>query len=60
MQQSEMLHDALARLGNDVTLHLVDDRGHGFLDRAETAPARTLAIIETFFRRHLTAPSFAQ
>jgi acetyl esterase/lipase len=58
VQQSELLRDALARCGTDVTLHLVAARGHGFLDRAETAPPRTLAIIEAFFRRHLTDTTF--
>jgi len=58
VQQSELLQEALARCGTDVTLHLVDERGHGFLDRADAAPARTLAVIETFFRRHLTGSTF--
>jgi acetyl esterase/lipase len=58
VQQSELLQDALARCGTDVTLHLVNERGHGFLDRAETAPPRTLAVIEAFFRRHLADATF--
>jgi acetyl esterase/lipase len=53
MQQSELLHDALARCGTDVTLHLVDGLGHGFLDRPDATPKHTLAVIEAFFRRHL-------
>lgn len=57
-QQSMMLHHALVRVGADVTLHLVDGRGHGFLDRADTAPALTLSVIEAFFRRHLTDTTF--
>ena len=35
VQQSELLHDALAAAGTDVTLHLIAGRGHGFLDRAD-------------------------
>ena len=58
MQQSELLHDALARCGADVSLHLVDGLGHGFLDRPDAAPAATLAVIEAFFRRHLTGATF--
>ena len=58
VQQSELLHDALARCGADVALHLVNGRGHGFLDRPEGAPSGTLAIIEAFFRRHLTDATF--
>lgn len=57
-QQSVMLHHALVRRGIDVTLHLVDGRGHGFLDRADSAPALTLSVIEAFFRRHLTDTTF--
>jgi len=57
-QQSVMLHHALVRVGADATLHLVDGRGHGFLDRADTAPALTLSVIEAFFRRHLTDATF--
>jgi len=59
-QQSVMLHDALTRVGADVTLHLIDGRGHGFLDRADTAPALTLSAIEAFFRRHLTDATFGR
>ena len=58
VQQSELLHDALARCGIDVTLHLVAGRGHGFLDRPDAAPTATLAVIEAFFRRHLTGTTF--
>ena len=58
VQQSEQLHDALARCGTDVTLHLVNGLGHGFLDRPDVAPATTLALIEAFFRRHLTGATF--
>ena len=58
VQQSELLHDALARCGIDVTLQLVAGRGHGFLDRSDVAPTGTLAVIETFFRRHLTRTTF--
>ncbi|HEX7977117.1 MAG TPA: alpha/beta hydrolase [Gemmatimonadaceae bacterium] len=57
-QQSVMLHRALVRVGAEVTLHLIDGRGHGFLDRADTAPALTLSVIEAFFRRHLTDTTF--
>jgi len=57
-QQSVMLHHALVRVGADATLHLVDGRGHGFLDRADTAPALPLSVIEAFFRRHLTDATF--
>ena len=57
-QQSVMLHHALVGVGVDATLHLVDGRGHGFLDRADTAPALTLSVIEAFFRRHLTDATF--
>ena len=31
--QSEQLYEALARCGNDVTLHLVHGFGHGFMER---------------------------
>jgi acetyl esterase/lipase len=58
VQQSELLHDALARCGTDVTLHLMDGLGHGFLDRPDAAPAAALAGIEAFFRRHLTGTTF--
>jgi acetyl esterase/lipase len=57
-QQSVMLHHALVGCGIDVTLHLIAGRGHGFLDRADTAPALTLSVIEAFFRRHLTDATF--
>jgi acetyl esterase/lipase len=60
VQQSELLQEALARCGSDVTLHLIAGRGHGFLDRADTAPPRTLAVIEAFFRRHLTGITFGR
>ena len=60
VQQSELLHDSLARHGTDVMLHLVDERGHGFLDRADLAPARTLADIEAFFRRHLMGTTLSE
>jgi acetyl esterase/lipase len=58
VQQSELLHDALARCGTSVTLHLLDGLGHGFLDRAGAAPSGTLAVIESFFRRHLARTTF--
>ncbi len=58
VQQSVMLHHALVACGNDATLHLVAGKGHGFLDRADTAPALTLSVIEAFFRRHLTDATF--
>jgi len=58
VQQSELLCEALARCGTDVTLHLVNGKGHGFLDRPDAAPTRTLAVIEAFFRRHLADTTF--
>ena len=57
-QQSVMLYDALARWGTSVTLHPVDGKGHGFLDRADSAPELLLRVIEAFFRRHLTDATF--
>jgi acetyl esterase/lipase len=58
MQQSELLHEALARRGTDVALELIAGLGHGFLDRPDGAPPTTLAVIEAFFRRHLTGATF--
>jgi acetyl esterase/lipase len=34
-EQSVQLYDALAEGGNDVSLHLIEGLGHGFLDRAD-------------------------
>jgi acetyl esterase/lipase len=70
VQQSEMLYEALSRFGNDVTVRLIEGMGHGFLDRADPAPqggqefthaepTLTFAVIEAFFRRHLTGTTFA-
>lgn len=69
VQQSALLYDALTRVGNDVTVHLAAGKGHGFLDRADVAhqqepestsaePSLSFAIIEAFFRRHLTGTTF--
>lgn len=61
VQQSELLYDALAKSGTDVTLRLVNGKGHGFLERASVDPEPTLSfsVIEAFFRRHLMGASLS-
>jgi acetyl esterase/lipase len=44
--QSEQLYEALARCGNDVTLHLVHGLGHGFMERDDfdAGPPRAVEV----------------
>jgi acetyl esterase/lipase len=50
LNQSELLYDALAAHGNDVTLCVIEGLGHGFLNRThlDDAPPRRMIV-----RRHV-------
>ena len=56
LHQSELLYDALKKVGVEARLLTVKGAGHGLRD-GEQSPERLLEVVASFFDKHLKQPS---